>query len=243
MNISGAVEETLKGLGLGKNDIRVYLGLLQEGKSPAVVIARVSGVHRVNVYDALRVLEEQGLVSVVIVAGKKMYQASAPESLTRILKEREAKLAQILPQLSMRFEKTENKSQNFEGLDAIKRMLEDMIKEGKPICAFGIPRKMPELLSGYLATWHRQRIEKHIPIDHIYNENAQGRIAYLNTLRDCRAKYLPPEYSVPATTVIYGDKVTFWIWSAIPFVVLIESKTMADAYRTYFKLLWSLAKV
>ena len=236
------IEEVLHGLGLGKNDVKVYLALLRQGKSSVVDIARTSGVHRVNVYDALRALEKSGLCANVAIAGKSFFSAANPEHLNLLLKEREEQLRTIIPLLTAPFEKTENKSQNFEGFDGIKRILEDMLMVGQHIYAFGIPRTMPEIFGGYLATFHRRRIDKHISIDHIYNENARERIAYLNKIKYSKAKYLPPEYSVPATTIIYGDKVAFWIWSETPFSVLIESKAMADAYRKYFHLLWTIAK-
>ena len=57
-------------------------------------------------------------------------------------------------------------------------------------------------------------------------------------------KYIPDEYNIPISTVIYGNKV----WIMLPagkhdqVSILIESKNIADSYRNYFKLLWKIAK-
>lgn len=236
------IEMQLHDLGLGKNDVKAYLALINHGRLGVQDIAAKSGVHRVNVYDALRSLEQHRLISRITLAKKEVFQAENPQRLKDILKEKEDRLNKIIPLLQSPFTKVENKSQNFEGIEAIKRMLEDMLVLGEPIQAFGIPARMPELLGGYLNTFHRKRIERRTRIQHIYNENAKERIAHLNKLKGSEAKYLPPEYSVPATTVIYGNKVAFWIWSEVPFSVLVESKDMADAYRKYFTLLWKIAK-
>ena len=45
-------------------------------------------------------------------------------------------------------------------------------------------------------------------------------------------------YSSPAATNIYGNKVALIVWSENPFVVLIESKEIADSYRKKFEMLW-----
>ena len=234
--------ETLKELGLGKNEIKVYITLIKEGTLAIPDIAKKSSVHRVNVYDSIRQLIEIGMVSYKEIEKKKYYSATNPKNLTLILKQKEEKIKAIIPQLETFYHESENKAQIFEGLDGIKKILNDMLEVGEKIQAFGIPKSMPELLKNFLIVFHRERIIKKIPILHIYNENAKERINYLNKIKYSQAKYLPPKYSVPSTTVIYGTKTAFWIWSETPFCVLIESERMANAYKKYFELLWDLAK-
>lgn len=236
------ITDSLKELGLKNNDIQVYLALLKKIRSTVIEIATESGVHRVSVYASLKKLMKQGLASYVSFEGKKGFLANKPEALLTLMQLKEEKITSILPQLKALYEKAENQAQVFEGLDGIKFILRDMIETGKDIKAFGIPKAMPELLKNFLITFHRDRIAKKMCIDHIYNENAQERIAYLNKIKYSKAKYLPPEYNVPATTVIYGNKTSFWIWSEVPFSVLIESEKMAETYRKYFKMLWEHSK-
>ena len=44
----------------------------------------------------------------------------------------------------------------------------------------------------------------------------------------------------PAT--IYSDKVVITVWSKEPYAFLIRSKEVARSYRSYFELLWKVAK-
>lgn len=235
-------EDVLKDIGLGKNDIKVYITLLQHLDLGINEIASKSSVHRVNVYDALKQLQKQGLVTEILQGDKKIYRATEPKQLFSVLETKQEKLVSVMPQLNAFYEQSENQAQIFEGIEGIQHILNDMIETEQPIQAFGIPKEMPEKMSNFLNSFHRKRVEKNISIKHIYNENAKERIAYLKTLKECDAKYLPPEFNVPATTVIYGDKTTFWIWSEEPFSILIKSEKMAEAYNKYFELLWKLAK-
>jgi sugar-specific transcriptional regulator TrmB len=235
-------EDVLKEIGLGKNEIKVYISLLQTPNLGVNDIASKSDVHRVNVYDSTKNLQKKGLITEINQGNKKIFRATEPKQLFSIIETKQEKLTTIMPQLNAFYEQTENQAQIFEGIDGIKHILNDMLETAQPINAFGIPKEMPEKLNSFLTTFHRKRIEKNIPIKHIYNENAKKRINYLKKLKKSDAKYLPPEFNVPATTVIYGDKITFWIWSEEPFNILIKSEKMAEAYNKYFELLWKLAK-
>lgn len=236
------IKDALEELNLKKNDIKVYLALLNKKRLSVIEIATESKVHRVSVYTSLKKLMALGLASFVVAHKKRYFLANKPESLMTLAKLKEEKIASVLPQLKVLQEKSENQAQVFEGLEGIKFIIRDMVEEGQYMRAFGIPKILPELLKNFLVGFHRDRIAKKIPIDHIYNENARERIIWLNKIKYSRAKYLPKEYSVPVTTLVYGNKTAFWVWSEIPFSVLIESEKMADTYRKYFELLWNLAK-
>ncbi len=232
----------LNELGLSKNESELYVVLLERGRSTIAELATHSKVHRVNIYDVVKSLKKEGLITEINIGKKKLYLAESPDSLKNIIQQKESILEELLPVLKSKYNKVENHALVFEGVDGIKRIFEDMLATNREIRAFGIPRELPEKLGGYLNVFHRKRIEKEIKIRHIYNENARKRIKYLNKLKYSQARYLPPEFTVPATTVIYGDKVVLWVWSDNPFSVVIESSKMAEAYIVYFEFLWKIAK-
>ena len=124
-------DETLKELGLGKNEIKVYITLIKEGTLAIPDIAKKSSVHRVNVYDSIRQLIEIGMVSYKEIEKKKYYSATNPKNLTLILKQKEEKIKAIIPQLETFYHESENKAQIFEGLDGIKKILNDMLEVGE----------------------------------------------------------------------------------------------------------------
>ncbi len=236
------VKEILQTIGLGKNKAEIYLSLLAKGKSSVMSISKNTGIHRANVNDSLNSLVNLGLVSYLNIEEKKYFIANDPDSLRLLIKQKEEKLNSIFQQLKSYPEKTENKAQFFEGIEGIKKVMEDMLLIGEKIQTYGIPESVSVILGGYIDDYHKRRINARISIQHIYNENAKERIDFLNKLPFTEAKYLPSEYNAPTTTVIYGNKVAFWIWSKIQFVVLIESEKMAKTYKKYFDLLWGMAK-
>lgn len=233
----------LEDIGLSKNQAKIYLKLIELGPSSVGELAAQSNVHRTNIYDALDKLIERGLVSYIFRGSVKLFQASSPSVLSAFLQERQERLNNVIPQLLVR-NKTARASQNatvYEGLQGIRAMNNDMIQEGKEILAFGIPRQTAEILKSALPMFHRRRIEKKIPMKHVYDEDANERIAYLNSLPFTEARYLPTKIGSPATTLVYGNKVAFVIWSEPLMGILIQSKKMAEQYRRYFALLYRLS--
>ena len=74
------------------NESKVYLALLDLGSALAGEITKKSEVNRTNVYDAVERMYERGVVSYRTVSNVKYFQASPPQNLFRLLKEKEENL-------------------------------------------------------------------------------------------------------------------------------------------------------
>jgi sugar-specific transcriptional regulator TrmB len=237
-------ETALVEVGFSKNEAKVYLSLLQLGPSTAGTIAARANIHRTNVYDALERLAERGVTTYIFKGNKKYFEAVDPKQITDALRDRAANFeTQILPSLLLDFKlsKDKNKAHIFEGLAGIKSITDDMLREGKDIVAFGIPKDMATRIASFATMFHKKRIAKKINMKHLYDADARDRIMYLNTLPHTEAAFIQHEYASPATTTIYGEKVAFYIWSDPPVSILIESKRMAEQYRKYFEILWKMS--
>jgi len=46
----------------------------------------------------------------------------------------------------------------------------------------------------------------------------------------------------PSATIVYDDKVAFFVFTEYPTAFLIESKEVASSFKCYFELLWDKAK-
>ena len=93
-----------------------------------------------------------------------------------------------------------------------------------------------------LSHFHGKRIPLKIPMKHIYNHNAQERIAYLNTLAFTEARYLPAKFDSQVSTTVCGDEVVLSVWISPPILIRIKDKRIADSYKKYFDLLWNAAE-
>ncbi len=233
----------LEEVGLTKNEVKVYLRLLQRGPAPAGKVAEKLDVHRPNVYDALEKLVARGLVTYVFQDEKKIFQAANPEALHAVLEEKQIQLKKLIPELKTHAALAETKARAhiFEGNAGIKAMTDDQLTVRTPIYSFGIPKNVSERMKSFVGIYHERRIRQKQWQYHLYNENAQERIAYLNTLSHTKAAFLPKEYDSPATTNVYSDKVSFFIWADEPLGVMIQDERMAESYKKYFRLLWKIA--
>ena len=237
-------EEALIDLGFSKNEAKVYYSLLRIGPSPAGVIAAKSNIHRTNVYDALERLAEKGIVTYIFKGNKKFFEAVDPDQILEFLKDRMVKFENMLPTLKLDFKlsKDVNKAHIFEGIRGVKTITDDMLREGKEICAFGIPKDVAIKLKTFINIFHKRRAEKKIMMYHLYDADAHDRMKFLNSLPYTEAKYIPHDIESPATTLIYGQKICFVIWSEPALSILIESDRMANQYKKYFSLLYKMGK-
>jgi len=242
------MEKKLEEAGLSKNEAKVYLTLLSMGSSTAGIIAEKSRVYRTNVYEALNRLIEKGLVSYIFKGHQKLFQAEDPNKILNILKEKEESFMKVLPQLSLNSKLSKNREKViiYEGINGVKVILDDIIKQKietnsfNEVVAFGISRNVPFKLGALANHYIKKRIELKLVHKYLYDDNARRRIAFLNKQPFTEAAYLPNAVNSPATTTIYGDKVAFWIWSEPVLSILIESPRMAEAFRKYFEILYSM---
>ena len=236
-------EEVLQELGLSINETKVFVALLNLGATTAGKVADKCKLHRTNVYDALERLSEKGLVSHILKDETKIFEAAEPESLTRLVDERKAKLESIMPQLLLDKQLSKKTSAHiFEGVKALKLSFYNLLKYNKPIHLYGLPKHAPEMVRGFIDLFHKTRIQRKILMQHIYNENAQERIKYLNSLDYTEAKYLPHQFDTPISTLTCGDEVLIIYWLEPLTFIRIESRQLADTYKKYFEVLYKTAE-
>ena len=236
-------EEVLKELGLSVNETKSYLALLHIGATTAGKIAEYCKLHRTNVYDSLERLEEKGLVSHILQDNKRIFEATDPAHLTKLIEERQKNLEAVMPQLLL--DKNMGKktsAQIFEGSSAFKLALYNLLKYKKPIYIYGLPKHAAETVKNFIDLFHKERIEQKIPMFHIYNENAKDRIDYLNSLEYTEARYLPSKFDTPVSTITCGAEVMIIHWANPLIFIRIENKVLAETYKNYFDILYEETK-
>lgn len=231
-------EKMLEQAGLTKSEAKVYLALLELGSSLAGLITRKTGLHRRSVYDTIERLIQKGLVSYIKKNNRKYFEAANPERLLEILREKEENIKQAMPELESKFNFIKEKTETvfYRGKQALKTVFDDQIKEGKEILIFGAASNADQIVKYYFSKYDKQRIKNKIRVKAIFNQKLAKKIPL------SEIKYLPKEYSSHTATNIYGNKVAIILWSDEPFAILINQKEIADSYRSYFELMWKLAK-
>jgi len=251
--IDSMKQDVLEKLGLSKNEARVYLALLKLGSASVTDIAKSSGVHRVNTYDALERLMERGLVSAVVKINKKFYEAADPDRILDIVKEKEEvieKTKKILPELKLdhRFAAKRQEVHHFKGREGLKSVFEDItktLKKGDEWLIFGSAGKGAVILPNFMDKWEKERVKAGIRLKMIFNDAKQGRIRaqQLSKLKLTEVGYLPKGLISPSDVYIYGNKSTINLWSEdTPLSIMVENKEIADSFRSFFNWFWKISK-
>ena len=83
----------------------------------------------------------------------------------------------------------------------------------------------------------RQLNENKITVKELVREDRSNK-----TSNPEQTRYVPKSVVSPVVTNIYGDKIALIIWTDEPEGIIIENKAAAQAYKSYFDLMWDNAK-
>jgi sugar-specific transcriptional regulator TrmB len=232
--------------GLTPNEAEVYLSLLKEGETLASELASSTNISRPHVYDSIKRLIEKGLVSYVIKDNRRYFIAADPKELLKFLEdekekidEKQKQIKEVLPILAKikRQKQVKTSVEVFEGKEGLKTVLMDIVHYRKDFVAFGATHKFEEVLPVFSKIFvkRREHVNKRAKILVVKGEKPVA--TSLNKYR-----WIPKEYSLPSSTIIYGDKTATLLWSGEPLGIIIKNKEVADSYRSYFSLLWEIGK-
>ncbi len=232
------IEKVLSNLGFSPNEIKVYLTLNDRGSLKAGKIATISKIDRSSCYNALKTLAEKGLASYVLIGAVKWFQATGPKRLLDYVKEQEEDVKSILDDLHARHKaaKIEGQVRLFKGIKGVKTIFLDMIRTGKENYVFGSEGQFSKRMPEFAKQFERLKNESGIKTKLILRK---GRKELGSKTSEYR--HLDVEESL-AVTNIYGDKIAIIIWTDEPEGIIIENKSAAKAYKSYFDVLWKVAK-
>lgn len=233
------IEKVLEKLGFSPNEIKVYLTLTKQGSTPAGKISKLAKIDRSSAYNALKLLQEKGLVSYVMIGQVKWFQVTGPRRILDYLKEQEEEVKEILPKLQEmhKSKKVEGQVRLFKGVKGVKSVFLDIARTGKDNFAFGSEGQFSERMPEFALQFDRLKRENKIKTQLLIRK---GRRELDN--KTTTYKYAPNIPESPAVTNIYGDKIAIIVWTDEPEAIIIENKTAAKAYKSYFEFMWKHAK-
>lgn len=234
-----SVEQILANIGFRLNEIKVYLALNDHGSTKAGKIARIAKIDRSSCYNALKTLTERGLVSYVLIGRIKWFQSTGPRRLLEYIKEQENDVKKIIPELQKRHSasKIEGQVRLFKGLKGVKSIFLDIVRTGKNNFVFGSEGQFSKIMPAFVLQFDRLKKENNIHTKLILRKGRKELDSKTSEYR-----YLDNVAESPAVTNIYGNKIGIIIWTSEPEGILIENKAAAKAYKSYFDILWKVAK-
>lgn len=240
------VREYIRKAGLTENEAKVYLALLEFGPNQAGLISRKSGLHRRVVYDTTEMLIKKGLIGYIQKNNKKLFQASSPNRILELIKEKEESISEIMPEMLLMFNKTKEKEETnfYKGKNGLKTVFEDQLEleKGSEILIISPFPMAYDILPFYFKWYDKRRQEKRIKSKIIFHKTTSAE-AKLPKIPLSEIRFLSEKYASPMAMNIYGDKVAIILWSKEnPFAVVIKNKEIADGYRKHFDMMWKIAR-
>lgn len=241
--------DQLKELGLAQNEAKIYETLLREGECGVGHIATKSEVHRRNVYDSLNRLMEKGLVFEITEDRENKYQAASPQRLSEILEERQDVLADIMPNLEMFYndKPTVYKNYTYRGKEGLKNYLRDLLRVNEEFYCIGASGGwLDPRISDFLKYFDKQVKRQGIKMHHLFDYETQEKASNIFDHVGNDYKILPQKYTTGSSVDIFGDRVAMLTelnkgsLDEDIIITVIVSPTLADSFRTWYKLIWDL---
>lgn len=243
---------SLTQFGLSKNEADIYQALLEIGESNVKQISHTAKVNRRNTYDVLNRLMEKGLVFIVLQGKEHYYQAVNPNKLTEFIDDKKNALRQIMPELK-KLTRTKPAPQEvmiYRGLEGWKNTIKDVVMVGKDLFTIGAKGAWTdERLHTTFNLLNREVERKNMKIYLLCDHEIQSsNKELLKNFTNCEYAFLPRGYPTSSAIDVFGDRVVIVSYQKIAtidentlFVVIINQE-IANAFRTWFQLMWDLAK-
>lgn len=241
----------LEKAGLTKGEAKVYLALIDIGASTAGPISKKAGVSRSKVYEMLDGLIEKGLCSVITKNRHQHFDAADPENILvylqkqkKSIQSKEIEFTKAIPELRLR-KKNSQSSQSvtmYSGNKGIKTIFNSILAElnqGDEYYAISVEPEIYDTKNflPFILQHHRKRAKKKIKVKLLVQKELKTSVdttighTSLATIRSLAE-------IVPSATLIYADKVATFVWSNEPTGVVIQSQTISNRYKAFFKELW-----
>ncbi|MFH1276366.1 MAG: helix-turn-helix domain-containing protein [Candidatus Woesearchaeota archaeon] len=240
-------KEIFQSLGMSPNEAQIYEALIGLGEASANDISVKTGINRSNVYDAMERLADKGLAASVTLRGNKYFKASHPRRLLELLKEKEEIVANILPDLSKKFEFHDQKEEVYfyQGIEGYKNYMFDILKEGKTYyCIGGKAMWFDPRLKYFRMKFDRERKKSNVQFKHIFDEEVKTKSPEPLKFEKNKYKFLPKKYCSNLTLEFFGDYTVIYTGNAYgklkekPNLFVIKSKEISEGFKKIFQFIW-----
>ena len=243
------IQANIQSLGLTQSEVRIYLAVLELGKTTVSAVANYTELNRRNIYDALSTLIDKGLIFLVIGEKEGHYGAVTPEKLLELVQSKKIALDNIMPELQNLYKKEfkPERATIYKGLEGFKGYLQDILNIGEDIYCLGAKGGWGYKELGDYADWFTQeRIKRKLRVFNLFDSEMRGLVTKNDPLYKTfsEQRFLPPEFSTNSAIDTFGDHVVTFTglypekFNEDVTLFVIVSEELAEAQRTWFKFLW-----
>ncbi|MBD3252473.1 hypothetical protein GF386_01965 [Candidatus Pacearchaeota archaeon] len=247
------IESVLEEIGLTRNEIKVYMALLELGETKTGEILKKSNLNSGKIYEILDSLKKKGLVSELKKSGVFYFSPANPKRVIDYLEEKksvindqEISYNKILPKL---LEKVGSKKSRlaieiFTGLKGMKTAFSKELefKKNETMYVFGIasPQYYDKRVWDFFVLNHQPKRERiGYKVKKLHSEESRKDDVPIE--KNAEVKYI--SYISPVSINVIGDLTVIGIFSEEPVFITIESEEVARSFKKQFDFFWKIAKV
>jgi sugar-specific transcriptional regulator TrmB len=239
MNLRTVIEQ----LGYSPHEVTVYLATLELGGSTVTDIAAKAKLPRTTVNLVIHSLQKQGLINAYLKRRRKIFTAENPERFMTVLKENEASLAMVLPELhALRREPSATSTvRTYHGAQEIKQILNDMIESKHHISAMLSWDDWTDLLGKpYLEDFIETRYRHYLRMRLLAPKTKNSSALKTRDSQEMRVtQFLPELVTITNANFIYANKVAIiTLNKKKPVGILIEDEDIHHSMEILFENLW-----
>jgi len=234
------IKDALESYGLTRNEIKVFLFLLTNGRHSAGIIAKETQMDRSACYETLKKLLRKGVIRYSIEVKTRFFETSNPETFIDILKDKEEKIRNILPEMKEfhNREKTDTNIQLYKGYKGLKAVFSDILREKKDYCILDSSGQFVKRMPYFAEQFIRQLEKKKIHVRHVVRKDINIHPSKTTEVRYFSKKFLLSS----GNTTIFGDKIAIFLWKEDPEAIIIKDKVTTQLYKDYFEIIWKNAE-
>jgi len=230
----------LEDIGFTKAEIKVYFALLEMGKSGAGAIISKTGLQNSVVHLTLNKLLDKGIISYIKKGRFREYFSQDPKIILEIIEKRKEGFKKMLPEILAKQKPIEkNEAEVFKGLQGLKTALYDLIKDAE---------KGDELL---FFPFFSKNQEEFNEVYDFYNKFDKYREKYGIITKGIALASIKDKFSgrkldniifvnfpIQTNIAIFRSKVLMTSWEEEKITFLINSRQLAESFRSYFYSIW-----
>ncbi|MCB9798814.1 transcriptional regulator TrmB [Candidatus Nomurabacteria bacterium] len=244
MSIYSALSE----FGIDKSKAKVFIATLEIGSGSAQDVANHAQLPRTTTHEILQQLCSIGVVSYVLQGRTRIYTAENPNMLQSLLRRKQRKLDESLPDLMALYNPngTKPRTRIFEGQDGMQSVFNDILTvKNRKLCAILSMEDLYKTVGKSFMDEHiQQRISLGIHLDVIRSQDKDIDQDWASSDKELRTvHFAPAEMIFPTSTYLYDNKVVVLSTKREGFALIIESTDYSQTQKNLFSVLWQTTRV
>ena len=234
----------LEDLGFTNAEVKIYLCLLELGKSGAGLITSKTGLQSSVVHMTLNHLLEKGLITYIKKGKNREYHAQDPQKIIDLIDKKKNKFKEILPEILKKQKPIEkNEAEIYKGMRGLKTALYDFIDDA-------------EQDDEYLFfSFYTEKPSDFNEVYEFYKEFEKERERYGIITKGLAPKSIKDKFEgrkienitfidfpIPTNISVFRNKVLMTPWEEEQITILVNSRQLAESFRNFFYSIWKTKK-